>query len=503
MPSEVALDELRLRLREVSDLSAASSVLHWDQTTFMPVGGALSRSRQLPLLGRLGHERATDPELGVLLDRLMPYAESLPSGHDDRALIEVAQRDFDLAIRVPAEFSERAAEHMSTTYAAWVKARPCNDFAAVLEPLETTLALSREYCGFFPNSGHLADPLIDAADHGMTVTRIRPVFAELRKGLISLLGQISNSEQVDDGPIRNHFPAAQQAKFSNTVIRALGYDFERGRSDPTAHPFMTRFAHGDVRITTRTNKLFLGEHLFVTIHEAGHALYEQGTRADDDGTPLGGGTSSGMHESQSRLWENIVARSPEFWSYWYPQLQAAFPEQLRNVKLDEFYNAINRVEPSLIRTDADEVTYNLHVMLRFELELDLLEGKLSIADLPSAWHERYLADLGVMAPDDRDGVLQDVHWYAGFIGGAFQGYTLGNIIGAQLFDAALRDTPDIYAQIGRGEYQPLHDWLRKNIYRIGRRRTPDQLIADVTGGPLDAKPLLNRLQDKFSTIYPG
>jgi carboxypeptidase Taq len=180
-----------------------------------------------------------------------------------------------------------------------------------------------------------------------------------------------------------------------------------------------------------------------------------------------------------------------------------FPEQLRNVKLDEFYNAINRVEPSLIRTDADEVTYNLHVMLRFELELDLLEGKLSIADLPSAWHERYLADLGVMAPDDRDGVLQDVHWYAGFIGGAFQGYTLGNIIGAQLFDAALRDTPEIHAQIGRGEYQPLHDWLRKNIYRIGRRRTPDQLIADVTGGPLDAKPLLNRLHAKFSTIYPG
>ena len=503
MPSKVALEELRLRLREISDLSAVSSVLHWDQTTFMPVGGALSRSRQLALLGRLSHERATDPELGALLNRLIPYAESLPPGHDDRALIEVAQRDYDLALRVPAEFSERAAGHMSKTYAAWVAARPRNDFAALKELLETTLVLSREYCEFFPDSDHIADPLIDAADHGMTVARIRPVFAELRTGLISLLDRISDSKQVDDGALRNHFPSAQQTKFSSTVIQAMGYDFDRGRLDPTAHPFMTRFAHGDVRITTRTNESFLGEHLFVTIHEAGHALYEQGTCADDDGTPLGSGTSSGMHESQSRLWENIVARSPEFWSYWYPELQTQFPEQLQNVQLHEFYNAINRVQPSLIRTDADEVTYNLHVMLRFELELDLLEGNISITDLPNTWNERYRTDLGVSVPDDRDGVLQDVHWYAGFIGGAFQGYTLGNIIGAQLFDAALRDTPEISAQIGRGEYQPLHDWLRKNIYRIGRRRTPDQLIADVTGGPLDAKPLLNRLQTKFSNIYPG
>ena len=502
MPSDVTIDELRQRLREISDLSAAASVLHWDQTTAMPTGGAVSRSRQLALLGRLSHERATDPELGVLLDRLMPYAESLPSGHDDRALIEVAQRDFDLAMRVPAEFSERAAGHMSKTYAAWVTARPHDDFVAVQELLETTLELSREYCEFFPDSDHIADPLIDAADQGMTVARIRPVFAELRTGLISLLDHISNSKQVDDEPLRNHFPAAQQARFSTAVIQAMGYDFDRGRLDPTAHPFMTRFAHGDVRITTRTNESFLGEHVFVTIHEAGHALYEQGTRADDDGTPLGSGTSSGMHESQSRLWENIVARSPEFWSYWYPKLQEEFPKQLQNVSLQEFYNAINRVQPSLIRTDADEVTYNLHVMLRFELELDLLEGNISIAELPNTWHERYRDDLGVSAANDRDGVLQDVHWYAGFIGGAFQGYTLGNFIGAQLFEAALHDTPEIYAQIARGEYQPLHDWLRTNIYRIGRRRTPDQLIADVTGSPLDAKPLLNRLQTKFSKIYP-
>ena len=307
--------------------------------------------------------------------------------------------------------------------------------------------------------------------------------------------------QVDDGPVRKHFPQAQQSRFADKVIRSIGFDFERGRLDPTAHPFMTRFGHGDTRITTRTNENFLAEQLFSTIHEAGHALYEQGTRAEDDGLPLGSGTSAGVHESQSRLWENIVGRSLGFWSHWYPTLQEEFPEQLGSVDLRDFYAAVNRVEPSLIRTDADEVTYNLHVMIRFDLELQLLEGQLAVADLPEAWHARYEADLGVRAPDDRDGVLQDVHWYAGSIGGAFQCYTLGNIIGAQLYEAALRDLPDIPEQIASGDTSSLLEWMTTNVYRVGRRLTPDQLIERTCGGPLDAQPLLRRLTAKFGDIY--
>ena len=495
------LSDLRNRLREARDLGAASAVLQWDQTTFMPSGGAAGRARQLAVLSRLAHESATDPEIGRLLDRLAPYAESLPPEHDDAALLRVARYDFERVTRVPAEYSERAARHASTTYAAWVEARPKNDFARLRPKLETTLDLSREYASFFPGYEHVADPLIDDADQGMTVARIRPVFDELRAGLTPLVARIAAAPQVDDAPVRKHFPARQQSRFAERVIKSIGYDFERGRLDPTAHPFMTRFAHGDVRITTRTNENFLAEQLFSTIHEAGHALYEQGTQAEDDGLPLGSGTSAGVHESQSRLWENIVGRSLGFWSHWYPTLQAEFPEQLGDVDLRDFYAAVNRVEPSLIRTDADEVTYNLHVMIRFDLELQLLEGELAVADLPEAWHARYEADLGLRAPDDRDGVLQDVHWYAGSIGGMFQCYTLGNIIGAQFYEAALRAQPDIPEQIAGGDTAALLEWMATNVYRVGRRLTPDQLIERVTCGPLDAQPLLRRLTAKFEDLY--
>ena len=495
------LEDLKARLREARDISSSAAVLYWDQSTYMPTGGAAGRGRQLAVLSRLAHESATNAEIGRLLDRLTPYAESLASEHDHAALIRVARHDYERRTRVPAEYSERAAKHASATYAAWVEARPKNDFATMRPMLETTLDLSREYADFFPGYEHIADPLIDDADEGMTVARIRPVFDELRAGLTPLVARIAAAEQVDDRPVRKHFPQAQQSRFAEKVIRSIGFDYERGRLDPTAHPFMTRFGHGDTRITTRTNEDFLAEQLFSTIHEAGHALYEQGTRAEDDGLPLGSGTSAGVHESQSRLWENIVGRSLGFWSHWYPTLQEEFPEQLGNVDLRDFYAAVNRVEPSLIRTDADEVTYNLHVMIRFDLELQLLEGELAVADLPEAWHARYQSDLGVQAPDDRDGVLQDVHWYAGSIGGAFQCYTLGNIIGAQLYEAALRERPDIPEQIASGDTSSLLDWMSTHVYRVGRRLTPDQLIDRVCGGPLDAQPLLRRLTAKFEDLY--
>ena len=285
------------------------------------------------------------------------------------------------------------------------------------------------------------------------------------------------------------------------MARQIGYDFERGRLDKTPHPFTIEFAVDDVRITTRVDEHNLGDALFSTIHEAGHAMYEQGVRPDFDGTPLGGGTSAGVHESQSRLWENIVGRSRGFWHFYYPRLQAAFPAQLADVPLEAFYRAINKVQPSLIRTDADEITYNLHVMLRFDLELALLEGKLAVADLPEAWRERYAADLGVIPPDDKDGVLQDVHWYGGVVGGVFQGYTLGNIMSGQFYAAALHAHPEIPAEIARGQFGTLLGWLQQNIYRHGSKLTASELIQRVTGGPLSIEPYVRYLRTKYGELY--
>ena len=285
------------------------------------------------------------------------------------------------------------------------------------------------------------------------------------------------------------------------IIRQFGYDFERGRQDKTHHPFMTKFSLGDVRITTRVKENELGDALFSTMHEAGHAMYEQGIRMDYEGTPLASGTSAGVHESQSRLWENIVGRSRPFWEYWYPQVQATFPEQLGAVTLDTFYRAINKVQRSLIRTDADEVTYNLHVMLRFDLELEMLEGTLEARDLPQAWHERYQSDLGIDPPDDRDGVLQDVHWFGGIVGGVFQGYTLGNIISAQLFEAATQAHPGIHDEIAQGQFGTLHGWFKEQVYQHGRKFTAPELIERVTGGPLRIEPYMRYLRTKYGELY--
>jgi carboxypeptidase Taq len=285
------------------------------------------------------------------------------------------------------------------------------------------------------------------------------------------------------------------------VIKRFGYDFNRGRQDKTHHPYMTKFSLGDVRITTRVKQSDLGEALFSTMHEAGHAMYEQGIQRAYEGTPLGGGTSAGMHESQSRLWENFVGRSRSFWKFFHPKLQGVFPEQLGTVSLDKFYRAINKVQRSLIRTDADEVTYNLHVMLRFDFELQMLEGKLAVRDLPEAWHERYQADLGVSAADDRDGVLQDTHWYSGIIGGAFQGYTLGNIFNAQFYEAALKAHPQIIEEMERGEFGTLHGWLKDNIYQHGSKFTASEIVQRVTGGPMSIEPYTRYLWTKYQPLY--
>ncbi len=493
--------ELKARLLEINDLESAAALLYWDQSTYMPPGGSVARGRQLATLGQLAHTKFTDPEIGRLLDALRPYEEQHAYDSDEASLIRVTRRDYERAINLPAPFVAEMYSHTSEAFTVWTKARAENNFAAMQPYLEKTLELSRQAADFFPGYEHIADPLIDWSDYGMKATSVRAIFADLREQLVPLVQAITAQPVADDGCLKQHYPEDRQWAIGLEVVKRFGYDLERGRQDKTHHPFMTKFSLGDVRITTRVNEHDLGEALFGTFHEAGHAMYEQGIRMDYDGTPLAAGTSSGVHESQSRLWENIVGRGRPFWQYFYPKLQAEFPEQLGSVTLDTFYRAINKVERSLIRTEADEVTYNLHVIMRFDFELDLLEGRLAVRDLPDAWRTRYQADLGVASPDDRDGVLQDVHWYAGLIGGAFQGYALGNILSAQFFDSAVQAHPTIIDEMAVGEFTTLRDWLTRQVYLHGRKYTAPELVERATGQPLHTEPYLRYLRTKYAELY--
>jgi len=502
MPTDEArLGELKHRLSEIADLGSAGAVLGWDQATYMPAGGAAARARQGATLSRLAHEKAVDPALGKLIDSLAPYAASLPYDSDAASLVRVAKRDFEKAIKVPPDYVARASAAGSASYDAWTRARPADDFATMAPFLERTIALSREYAGFFAPYAHIADPLIDGADEGMTTASVRALFAELRRELVPIVHAIAAQPAADETALRGSFDEPAQIAFGRSVVERIGYDFDRGRLDKTHHPFSTRFSTGDVRITTRVDPDDIGQALFSTIHEAGHALYEQGVAAGLDGTPLGSGASAGVHESQSRLWENVVGRGRGFWEHFFPVLQETFPDPFRGVTLEMFYRAINRVERSLIRTDADEVTYNLHIMMRFDLEVDLLEGRLRVEDLPEAWRARMEADLGIVPSDDRDGCLQDVHWYGGSLGGGFQGYTIGNILSAQFHAAAVKAHPEILREIAAGRFDTLHAWLTDRLYRHGRKFTPDELVMRATGAPMSIAPYLAYLRGKYGEFY--
>jgi carboxypeptidase Taq len=496
-----ALKELQTRLLEIDDLNHAAALLRWDQTTYMPPGGAEARGRQTATLSRLAHEKFTDAAVGHLLDQAEKETASLPYDSDEAALVRVARRGFDEAARMPNALVSEFNEHQARIYQAWTVARPANDFAAVQPLLEKTLELSRRMAACFPGHEHVADPLIGFSDYGMKASSVRALFADLRARLVPIVRAVASRPVTDDSCIRQHAPEADQLAFGLKVIERYGYDMNRGRQDKTHHPFMTKFSLGDVRITTRVREDEITDALFSTLHECGHALYEQGISPSFEGTPLATGTSSGVHESQSRLWENIVGRSHGFWEHFYPLLQKQFPQQLNDVALDTFHRAINKVERSLIRVDADELTYNLHVMLRFDLELDMLEGKLAVKDLARTWRERFEADFGIPVPDDRRGVLQDVHWYAGPIGGVFQGYTLGNILSAQFFASAVKAHPAIPEQIRSGEFGVLREYLRSNIYQHGAKFTAAELVERVTGGPLTLEPYMDYLWNKFAPLY--
>ncbi len=488
-------------LAEVTDLNRATLLLEWDQDTYMPPGGVQSRAEQMSTLSRLAHVSFTSDEVGELLSELDDEMAGRPYDSDDASLIRVTRRDYDQARRIPAELVSEVVSAGAIARPVWEKARHDADFGIFAGALEHNVELNRRLADALGYADRPYDALIDRAEPGMTTAELESIFAELKKAIVPLIANITrHADAVDDGVLYRGFDPDIQLKYGLDLVTKLGFDLQRGRQDISVHPFESAFGPGDVRITTRVSPGFFNECLFGLIHEAGHAMYQQGIGVNLDRTPLFDGASPGVHESQSRLWENLVGRSLPFWRHFFPSLQAAFPEALRGVDAERFFRAVNRSYPSFIRVEADEVTYNMHILLRFELENELLDGTLKVKDLPEAWNARFKSYLGINVPNDREGVLQDVHWsYVSF--GIFPGYTIGNLVGAQLMEKARSDMPDLDSRFERGEFGTMLEWLHRNVHRHGRKFTPNELLERATGRPLTAGPWIDYIQAKFAAMY--
>ena len=494
------LDQLKTLLTEIGDLHHITNLLEWDQQTYMPSGGAAGRGDQLATLARLEHERWTSPRIGKLLDQLASQAASLDPDSDDACLLRVTRQKFEKRNRVSAAYYSDFAQASALGQEAWVAARKANDFNAFRPHLEHLVELRRTYAAFFAPYEHVYDPLLDDFEPGMHTAEVRAIFAMLRPAQVALVKTISEQPQVDASFLALEYPEQAQWDFGIDVLNHFGYDFQHGRVDRAAHPFSTSFGLGDVRITTRFHLRLVTSSMFGTMHECGHAFYDLGLAPILARSPLADGASMAIHESQSRMWENLVGRSIPFWNYFYPRLQARFPDQLGNVALQDFYRAINRVQPSLIRVEADEATYNLHIMLRLELEIALMEGSLEVKDLPAAWNQRMQDYLGLTPPSDAVGVMQDIHWSIGAIG-YFSTYALGNLVSAQLWEKIQLELPGLNAEIENGQFGSLLAWLRRNIHRHGAKFTPQDLVQRVTGSRITPEPYLRYLKSKYGAIY--
>jgi carboxypeptidase Taq len=448
-------------------------------------------------------------KLGEALEAAETEAAGLDPDSDEAGILRRLKRDFTKKRRVPAEWVEEFARAQSLAFQIWRQAKLDSDFKAFQPELERILALRRSYAQFHTPQGSLYDALLDDYEPGMTASDLRAVFDELRPRQVELVRSISESQAaVDESILLRPFDIKKQWDFGLEVVEHLGYDFRRGRQDEAPHPFTITLHLDDVRITNWSNAEAFGSILFASMHEAGHAMYEQGISPAMRGFPTLSGASLdpshsvslGIHESQSRMMENLVGRSRAFWKGYFPRLQAIFPSELEGVGLEAFYRSINRVKPTLIRVEADEATYNLHIMLRFEIELGLVEGSLAVADLPEIWREKTRDYLGLTPPDDRSGVLQDIHWSDGYIG-YFPTYTLGNLIAAQLWEKIRQDLPDLDRQIEQAQFSDLLAWLREKVHRHGAKYEPMQLLHRITGQRLSAKPYLQYLTEKYSEIY--
>ncbi len=483
--------------RELGDLRGAIETLTWDQETVMPAKAAPLRARQLSTLAALYHERLTAPEYGGLVEKL----EALSWDAWERANLREARRDYDKAIRLPRSLVRELAETASLSYQAWIEARRRSDFGAFVPWLEKMFELKRHQAACLCQGSSLYDTLLDEYEPGARSAVLDPLFAQLRPRLTDLTERITHSScQPNQALLQGHFDPAAQERFGRRVITAMGFDSKAGRLDVSPHPFCSGLTPCDVRITTRYSASNLLMSFFGMIHETGHALYEQGLDANHFGAPANQAISLGIHESQSRLWEIYLAHGRSFWEYWYPLLQDTFVEQFASVKLESFLHAINQVRPSLIRVDADEVTYGLHVIMRYELEKALLDGDLAPADLEEVWNRKMLDYLGIEPQEASQGVLQDVHWSHGLVG-YFPTYLLGTLYAAQFYHQACLDLPNLSDQVRQGQLLELRRWLGRKIHQVGRTRTADELVIDVTGTPLKTYFFLNHLEEKYRELY--
>ncbi len=495
------MSKLKARLARISRLGQAAALLGWDQQTYMPPGAAAARGEQAATLGQLIHEMFVSTETGTLLAEVEAEVAGQDPDSDDVRITTVMRRDYDRATKLPGELVAEVARHTALAQEIWLRARAASDFALFAPALEKMLELTRRTAEYLGYEQHIYDALLEGYEPGARQAEVAAMFAEMKPKLIALTQAIAASDcPADDSLLHGDFPVAKQRELTLKIVQALGYDLQRGRQDEAPHPFCSDFSRDDVRITTRFDPHYVGMALYASLHETGHAMYEQGSPSEYEGTPLSGGASLGVHESQSRLWENLVGRSRAFCAYILPELQQTFPEALGHADSEAYYRAVNKVAPSLIRVEADEVTYNLHVLLRFELECDLLTGNLAVSDLPAAWNAKMRQYLGVTPPDDAHGVLQDTHWAIGLIG-YFPTYSIGNLLSAQLWHAANDALPDLEAQIARGEFAPLLDWLRTHVHRYGRKYLPRELVVKATGEPLTSRCYVDYLTAKFSDLY--
>jgi carboxypeptidase Taq len=493
------LEAFKSLLAEISDLSGISSILSWDKETQMPRGGIETRAVQGATLARIIHQKGTAPALKELLSELEPEFASQESF--EGALVRQVRRDFERKSKLPTEFVAEFSQARARSSNAWQEARSKNDFKTFLPHLEKMFEMASKAANYYDSSLHPFDALLWDYDPGLKTEDIRSIFADLRLETVPLVKAIAAKGDVADYSIlKRHFDIDKQKAFALEVSQAFGYDLNRGRLDPTAHPFAINFSRDDVRMTTRYDPNYLPMAMFGTFHEAGHAMYEQNTGEHLRRTPLARGCWSTVHESQSRLWENLVGRSRAFWQHWFPKLQAYFPESLHDVDAQMMYKLVNRVQPSLIRVEADEITYNLHIMLRFELELAVFEGKLKVSELPEAWNAKMQDYLGIRPPNDSSGVMQDVHWSEALFA-YFPTYSLGNILSVQLLETAKENLGDLNGMFAAGQYAPLLGWLTEHVHQHGKTYLPPELIARATGKALTAKPYLAYLKNKFSDLY--
>lgn len=499
-PAESYADLVR-RSKELGVLNSCAGVLGWDQQTYMPPAGANLRGEQMAFLASLAHQKFTDPKVGELLAAVEGSDLVRDPESDAAANVRELRRAYDRATKLPQTLVEELARVTTAAQQAWQAAKPKSDFAGFQPHLEKVIKLKREEAAAVGFAGHPYNALLDEYEPGATAEELKGVFAGLTAELAPLVKRITDSPQKPDRSVlERDYPVDRQKVFAEAAAAAFGFDFAAGRLDTTAHPFCSGFGPGDCRITTRYNPRFFSEAFFGVLHETGHALYEQNLPADHFGTPLGSACSLGIHESQSRLWENQVGRGRPFWDHFYPRLRQTFPTALAGVDPDAFVFAVNDVRPSLIRVEADEATYNLHVALRFELELGLVSGDLAVADLPGAWNDRVKSLLGLEVPDHARGCLQDIHWSFGGVG-YFPTYTLGNLYAAQLMDAARRDLAGLDDDLRRGEFGRLRGWLSDRVYRHGQRFRAGELCRRATGQPLSPQPFLSYLRDKYGPLY--